>query len=323
MNNKTETTSNINHKLMNEFIPSGVKPIDWQGFRAEYKNAVELGDNGHPVQLNIELNSQCNLKCGFCYHGHHDRPLQRIEPDDFRNIIVQAVKLGVKSIKISNINEPLLRLDLESHIRYAKKMGIYNIYFSTNGLMLTPSRIKSLIESGVTKIFVSLDAVKAETYEKQRGSKQFWKVVANVQNLIMTRDKMGLKEPLVRVSFLQNRLNEGELAEFIEYWEGKADMVGIQKMYEVPGTNTGLSYKSDLDKEFKCSMPFKMLTISSNGDIYPCCTMYAKELKLGNIKGMTLEQAWNCEKMKYLKKIHRQGNYHLVSACLKCVTSQP
>ena len=64
--------------------------------------------------------------------------------------------MGTKSIKLNYINEPLLRKDLEEAIQYAKSKGIINIYFVTNGSLLTEQRIEALLQSGVLRCLSAL-----------------------------------------------------------------------------------------------------------------------------------------------------------------------
>jgi len=215
------------------------------------------------------------------------------------------------------MNEPLLIPELENYITYARKKGMVNVFLSTNAILLNNERAKSLIRSGLTKLFISIDAIKARTYMLQRGSPKYNQVVNNTLNFIAVRNEMNLRYPLVRVNFLKNKLNESEESEFINYWSDKADMVIIQEMYEtidkisnifIPGTN----------KNFRCSFPFKQLVINHQGDILPCCTMHGLKMIIGNVCTMTMYEAWNSFRMKTLREIHRTGRYDLNPVCNYC-----
>ena len=127
-----------------------------------------------------------------------------ISRQSFRNHEMRDIILSVFDI-FQRINEPLLRKDLEEAIKYAKSKGIINIYFVTNGSLLTEQRIEALLQSGVTKVFISIDAATEETYNKQRKNGLYKKVVRNVRRLVERRDELGLEFPKVRVSFLKNK----------------------------------------------------------------------------------------------------------------------
>jgi len=317
---KNETTTVINRNLLDDQKSSISTEKDWIKFRNDYNNASKLNNNNYPVQLNLELNSSCNMKCPFCVHGYEKSPYTKMNRHTFVDIIEEAVKIGVKSIKFSNINEPLLNSELESFIEFAIKKGIINTYLATNAILLNEKRAKSLIDAGLTKIFISIDATTEETYNKQRLSGKYNTVIDNILNLIKIKKELNIKEPYIRVSFLENKINKHEKEDFIKFWKKKADMIGIQKMYDVPNIKTNLTINNKIN-DFKCSMPFKLLTIVSNGDIYPCCTMYARYLKLGNINTMTLKEAWDSPLINIIRKLHKESYYHLIEACQKCANT--
>ena len=55
------------------------------------------------------------------------------------------------------------------------------------------------------------------------------------------------------------------------------------------------------------------------GNIFPCVRFDPTQInKLGNIKDMTLEEAWNGEKRQYLLKEHIKGNRKCSELCSKC-----
>ena len=63
-----------------------------------------------------------------------------------------------------------------------------------------------------------------------------------------------------------------------------------------------------------CAIPWTHLEIQSNGDITPCCM--TKELSLGNIKNITLEQAFQNDKLKNLRNELLSGAQP--AACQNC-----
>jgi len=216
------------------------------------------------------------------------------------------------------MNEPLIVQDLERYIEYAKQAGMVNVFMSTNGILLTEKRAQSLIASGITKIFISIDATNEATYEAQRHSKKYNEIVENVLRLIEIRNEMGLEYPLVRVNFLKNKLNQNEEQDFIKFWDKKADMIIIQEMNELIDNESGIFIKTD-KKDYKCSFPFKQLVVDARGRILPCCCMNGTELQIGNIKDMSLNEAWNSQKIKDLRELHKNGDYRQNEVCRRCI----
>jgi len=308
----------IQNKQRLDACPTGVEHSAWRQFRDKYHRAEALKEVGHPVQIDIELNGGCNMSCPFCIHGYTDRPNVLMSFDDYKATIDEAIALGVRSAKLSYINEPMMRKDLEQFIGYARQAGMLNVYITTNGTMLSSKRRRSMLQSGITKIFVSIDASTPETYDRQRLSGRFGLVVKNVMALVAERDAAGLEYPLVRVSFLRNSLNEHEEDAFIKFWSGKVDLISIQKMNDLPDADSGITVDRP-GTASGCSFPFKQVVVDHEGDILPCCKMGAKKLCVGNIADTTLSDAW--QRMQPLRDEHTTGRWRDNPVCNRCITS--
>jgi radical SAM protein with 4Fe4S-binding SPASM domain len=311
----------IKNKNLLEECPPNININHWKEFRDKYKQANNFNIFNYPIQIDIELNGGCNMKCPFCIHGYVNKKIPNIllSFDAFKKIIDEAVSLGTRGLKLNYINEPMLRKDLEQFIKYAKTAGILNIYFVTNGTLLIPKRWDSIFSSGLTKIFVSVDATTEEIYNKQRLSGQFDKIKNNIISFIEERNRRNLQWPLVRVSFLKNQINLHQEKDFFDFWKDKADFIAFQKMNDLPDINTGLTLPNLKEKDKRCSFPFKQLVIDHQGDILPCCKLGGKKLALGNIKTMTLKQAWNSESMLKLQKLHKNNQWQQNSVCKRCI----
>lgn len=308
----------IIHRNKMEELPPNVDENKWNEFRRLYNNAANLYENLIPAQLDIEINSDCNLKCSFCINSLKDNEHIFLSFDKYKNIIDQAVAIGVHSIKLNYMNEPLLVNNIDEYIDYAIKKGIINVFFSTNGILLNNEMSLKLINSGLTKIFISIDATNSEIYKEQRNSNKYEIVKNNVLNFIKIRNSLKLEYPLVRVNFLENNINKHQKNDFISYWEDKADIVIIQEMNELIDNKTNLYIEKE-KKDYHCSFPFKQLVVTSKGDILPCCTMYGIRHKIGNVENMKLIDAWNSELIKSLRKLHKKGNYTENKHCKHCV----
>lgn len=318
--NSSSNTHQFVHGDLLKACPPDVNVDDWNLFIEEMDRANDLEIQDHPVQLDLELNSGCNMKCPFCIHGYEEIKNKNVDLDKYKTLIDEAVELGARSLKLNYINEPLMRRDLEDVVRYARSVGMLNIYLVTNGTLLIESRRQKLIDSGITKIFISIDAATPETYDKQRLDGRFNKVVANVCDLVKERNAQGKSFPLVRVSFLKNQLNIHEADEFEEFWKDKVDLIAFQKMNEVPEQETGLVLNSESLPDKGCSFPFKQLVVDAEGDILPCCTLFGKKLTLGNIDSMNLEEAWNSDNMKQLQKEHTTDLWKENPICRACLS---
>jgi len=315
---KNKLTAIENRDLFDQ-VPGGVtESIDikrWHEFRAKYHRAEQLEFVADfPIQIDFELNSTCQMKCGFCTHGQGKVPKKLLGFERFKKVIDEGAEHGLVSIKLNYINEPLLVPDLDKYVKYARSRGVLNVFFSTNGLLLTEQMSRKLIDAKVSKIMISLDATTPETFKLMRNSSALDKIVTNICRLIELRGDLGY--PLVRVNFLKTDLNAHEADEFLRQWEGVADMIAHQELLNRPGTTDVI--RSDIPA---CVIPFKLVTIDSSGDILPCCAFSGRLMPLGHIDTMSVSEAWSSEPMQELKQLHQRGDYAQNEICKHCIGS--
>lgn len=322
--NSTELTGIVGKNEMDK-LASVVEEKEWNKYRKKYDLASNLELLNFPIQLDFELNSSCNLKCPMCPISAESAKGKGkstwFDFEFYKEIIDYAVLKGTKAIKLNYINEPLIRNDFIKFIEYAKKKGIIDIYFSTNGILLKEKISKELIFSGLTRIQISIDAVTQGTYDKVRPGGNLKKILENIKYFLELKKSLKRITPLVRVNFVKTPLNEFELDEFIKYWDSKVDMIGVQEFVKPTKITRILkSKKTALKKNFKCSFPFKQLVINNEKDVLPCCTFWGEELAIKKLeKPQDLLDAWNSDKINYLRKKHLAGEYSDIPQCKNCV----
>ena len=55
-----------------------------------------------------------------------------------------------------------------------------------------------------------------------------------------------------------------------------------------------------------------------NESITPCCVSFNKDLTLGNIKHMTIHEAWHSKKMQEIREIHKKANITKIKLARLC-----
>ena len=78
----------IKHKELLSRCPPDVDSIDWKRFRKKFAQAERFVELDDPLQLDVELNGGCNMKCPFCIHGYGDKiPYKKMSIADYHRII--------------------------------------------------------------------------------------------------------------------------------------------------------------------------------------------------------------------------------------------
>ena len=339
----------------NSPVREAVNPEKYDEYRRLWNDTSNLNIvTDFPLQLDFELNYSCNFTCPMCTWNAESTENKGqatwFDFEVFKEVIDDAVSKGLKSLRLNYINEPLIRKDIIKFISYARKAGLLDIYFSTNGSLLTDDVIRDLIDSGLLRLQISLDAHTKETYEKIRTGGNFNDVIKKVHRFLEIRDEMNVKLPTLRVNFVKTDTNKHELDDFVKFWENKADSIGIQDLVGIMDEYGKKSQEelenTKLSSDFRCAQPFQHLTVRYDGSVLPCCTFFGAEIPVGQLKvntkskfsnvdniGLldkslksklligTIEKIWKSEQMEFFRDIHKKGEFWKHPVCKKCVLS--
>jgi len=299
-------------------------------YRQKWEEATKGKIFNYPVHLDFEINFGCNFKCEFCFNklplkewNYKVEPRKKISLEKFSEIIKEGLNYNLYSIYLNGNNEPLLEKNLVKYISRAKDEGLTEISLHTNGFCLTKDLSRSLIESGLTIIMFSVDAIKEQTYNQIRHGGNFKELVSKIEDFIKLRNESGRKLPLIRLSFILTKVNYRELPNFIHFWQDNVDFFTIQSFYN-PFINK-LDYKKTEDK-FRlesiffhyCPESYQRLTIANNGNVSPCCSFFGREITVGNIYENSIYHIWNSDLMKKYRLSINQDFSNQPVACKKC-----
>lgn len=312
----------------------------YEEYRDKWKRAEDLVVvQRYPIHIDFELQFGCNLKCPHCIlqinanefactHPYHiSKRNKKINFEKYIEIIREGVPYGLSSITLSVNNEPLLVPGLSKYINAAKKEGILDIILLTNAATLTKEMSSELLESGLTKIYFSLDAIKEETYKKVRTGGDYKKVMENIDYFLRLKRERRLKLPITRVSFVKNKINEAEEEEFVKYWEDKVDFVSVQAFVTPAyGYSTYPMHQQtfqigndELKNMGPCPQPYQRMTIYNDGSVHPCCHWYGAMLDMGNIHKESIYDIWNSRKMELFRtSANSKTVSEMAEACRIC-----
>lgn len=288
--------------------------------RLEYEPAF-------PLYLMLEQTYQCNLRCPMCIQGlpverkAFEPELKRMPRELFEAVVREGERHGCPSIGMMVNDEPLLVPDLPERIAFAKSHGFMEVFMTTNGVLFTEDKVRRVIEAGVTHILFSIDAATEETYDKVRLGGDYGKVLKAIEMVVRGRETTGSALPLVRASFVQNRLNQHESEAFREKFGPLVDFVQIQGFSSYYGhTDQMIPVGASPIDTFTCSQPYRNLIVRANGDILPCCTFYGYELTLGNLRDSSLAEIFQSPRLRQLRAEFKQGIYR-DPVCASCAKS--
>ncbi len=297
-----------------------LKRIHGQRF-IDYRNAWDQTckceeASEYPLFIELAINSDCNMRCKMCARSfdetlnskHINMPLEMVD-----TIVAQCKDFHLPAILIGQESECLLHPELKEIVRRIRMIDPVDFFLITNGTLLNKELSKFLIDFGLDRLEVSIDAATSETYKKIRGG-SLEMLERNIADFLDARTEMGSERPFLRVSFCRQQDNLMDEEIFLNKWAKVADMVDFQDYIDFSNT----TYLKDREyKEYHCPDPFQRLVIDYNGDIFGCCSFgYNHYFKVGNLKDISILDAWNSRMMKELRESFIRQD--LKKPCLNC-----
>ena len=290
-----------------------------------------------PFYVYLSLSNICNANCVFCDVRTNKEKKCNI---DIFKLIDELSALGTKYIHFTGGGEPFINNDILQYMDYCTKKGL-NIIFISNGYNLNEDKIKQLSSYNVKAVFFSIDSYKADVHDSLRRLPGLWERVTNNINIIkeyIPDVKIAINHVLNRenIDDFENfiKLKDKFNFDFINPIVIKDCDELFFSEEQIINYNKNLSYYYELahklDVEFLCdNIDFFKNDISSLGDrssnndlrcvypsfctfidaptgfVYPCdCSIHRDRniYKIGELKEQSMDEVWNGEKRKVLKR---------------------
>lgn len=283
----------------------------------------------HPVTAVWEVTMACNMRCKHCGSSCTEALSDELTTEEALDVINQLSELGLRWITLSG-GEPLTRRDLPQLVsRLVEKKIAVNII--TNGWLLE-SQARSLCESGVSTVAVSLDGpreihddVRREgSYDRSEAGicevKRYGKSVGVVTTI--TRQNLShlpaLREDLIRMGVdswqVQIGLPMGNLKDRPDWLIDPSQVDDIIDFcYETMKDGRIRIYPADcigyfnkLEQEVRrvsyqtsntewdgCNAGIRGFGILQNGDILGCTSIRSREFIEDSVRRRPLAEIWN------------------------------
>jgi len=300
----------------------------------ERVQAVARGENVYPITVEIDPINICNHRCGWCVssasHTGEILSLQR-----FRELVDEVIDRDAKSVVIKGGGEPTVHPEINEMFRYLQEK---NVPFGliTNGSMPRQATTDTILDTAEW-VRVSLDAASAATHQTIHGTKDFSKIICNVQYLTShaTRTLIGLNfvaeprnameiEPFARfgrdlgVAYVSIRCVfdpanplPHRMRQIMREQAAAAKLLETGTFRVFLGNFTDAYLDADPNQPFpynKCLGPNLVGVVGADGEMYACCFLRGeKKFSFGNVNEQSFEDIWNGEKRKDVMEQVYQG----------------
>lgn len=286
------------------------------------------------IKKNIQINltSECNLKCKHCYisTAGNDNSLDHIK---IKEVIVELTKIiGTTDIVFSG-GEPLMHPEIEYLLNFSKVLG-HNVILFTNGTIINNKNI-NFISKNVNEIQLSMEGVSKDKFEEIRGKNTYTRFL-NSLGLIKNHD-LNLTLAVTSIDSVINDI-EINLIDFLKTYNYRKLNIRISGELEKSGNSlkfphnffianakrkkkinsiinsvrrSGFTYKEGKQRNIhfsNCGIG-SSIVINSNGKIYPCNNF---SVEFGDIYD-NLEN-----KIKSFNEINRRTSIKHMDHCKDC-----
>lgn len=160
-------------------------------------------------KLYIEPTSNCNLNCSMCFRNTWiDEEFADMPREIFRRVL-ETMPASVETILFGGMGEPLSHPEFIDMVREADATG-KRVEMVTNVALLTPDVSQRLMEAGLYRLWVSIDAFSEQGYKNIRRKGNFGIVRTNLNAFNRVKGELGAKTSL-GVNFVAMKTNIEQL----------------------------------------------------------------------------------------------------------------
>lgn len=230
-----------------------------------------------PITADIFLTEYCNNSCEYCRYKNI-RSGKFMSFDEFKNIAVRLLKLGVRGFILTGGGEPTINPHFERICAWMDRRGMnYGVNTNMNVLRLVrPNFLK-----------VSIDSGDKDEYKRIRGVDTLDKVLGNLREYVEWKRKNKVRTVIgvqcVALSEMQAKsfydAVRGIGVDYIQFRpkeavDGDVDYSDVLRWLDsVEDERIAKSFKFDMMdyRPRTCSGNWSVITVDANGNVPYCC----------------------------------------------------
>ena len=271
---------------------------------------------GTPFAVSIEPTTACNLRCPECPSGlrQFSRPTGNLQLSTNRDILDQ---LGSR---LQHVNyyfqgEPYIHPHFNDLVKDARKRNLY-VVTSTNAHFLSIEKAKSVVESGLSELIISIDGLTQETYESYRKEGKLEKVIEGTKNMVAAKKELNSQHPVLTFQFLVTSQNEHQIDELHQFakdlgvdevrlktiqvydYENGNNLIPKNEAYSRYKKNNAGKYQLKNTYSNSCWRSWSSCVFTWDAKVVPCCFDKDAQHQLGSLENQSFKEIWKGSIMK-------------------------
>jgi molybdenum cofactor biosynthesis enzyme MoaA len=273
------------------------------------------GSNGRefPRLVSVETTNHCNAKCVFCPNNALARDKGPMDQDLFEKIIEDCREFPLEAIEPFLQGDPFSDpkiLERLEHIR--RRLPDTKLRLYTNGYGMTPKKIDAMLDLGIDHLYVSVNTLDPAKYREVMGIP----LERTLDNLAYLTDPSRKRRVARNITFRMTRLGDTTLEEqdrFMAYCKERGVRCFIVGLF---------NYKGDIQSRlpvpsYGCEHVAR-LDILASGKVTLCCMDQDGEYGWGNLREMSVLEAFNHPSAVRYREHHRTGKRRQIDPCGTC-----
>jgi radical SAM protein with 4Fe4S-binding SPASM domain len=281
--------------------------------------------------VQLSLVDKCNLNCIYCYATERPESTNKLTQEEHFKLIADINGISEKVNIVLTGGEPLLSPYALELAEYAKGRN-NQVQLLTNGTLITEQNAKRIADT-FSLIKISIDGSTPAIHDFHRGEGTFSKALRgfellkkhdapvqiamtvtkkNIQDIDAMTKKFGSSLTFAPL-FVAGRAktNKGLSITGKEYYEALSSVNGVNPLSYLCSSLAASKQK----RIMKCAIGDAEISISENGDVYPCQLLHLPQFKAGNIRNQPLKTIY--ETSEVLKSC-RKLTVLEIPECKKC-----
>ena len=290
---------------------------------------------GLPFNMSVEPTTTCNLGCPECPSGlrNFTRPTGTLDMDLYHKLLDEH---GHRLLWLYFYfqGEPYLHPRFLDLVREASRRNIYSVT-STNAHFLTERTARQTVESGLSRIILSLDGTTQDVYEQYRKGGTMQKVVDGAKRLVAAKKELGSTTPHIILQFLVVGPNEHQIddvrrlgteigvdevkfktAQIYDYENGNP-LIPTNEKYSRYRRNDDGTYSIKNPLHDHCWKLWHSCVMTWDGRIVPCCFDKDAQYTMGSLADSDLRTIWWNERYARFRERLLSGRRE-IDICRNC-----
>jgi radical SAM protein with 4Fe4S-binding SPASM domain len=279
------------------------------------------GRKDFPQRVLFEMTSICNTKCQMCPQMNLKRKLMHMDKDKYKSVIDELDKHGIDGLWLYHFGESLVHPRFKELVEYVNtKKNLGCIWLSTNGILLDGNMQDFLLRSSLSFLNFSLQSISNVNYRKIAPLSPSEKILANLDSLIVKKQRMLGKKPFLRLQIIEQENTIDEIDPFLREFCEKCDLISVNMLehtdlkFNIEGRSLRKHNERTSCKRIQRADCF----INSDGSVAICDNAYNNQLDIGNIGGNTVYEIWNGSTREKILQMNKKGSIWNAQPCAEC-----